>query len=370
MRKNIKRLTVVLLGIALIVSAVMLVHHRKSELKNMPRPDLRPIPVYVKTVQYGILEVDEHYLGSIEPVAESVISAQATGYLMSIEKDVGDWLQSGEKLAAIDDRILIRQKYALEAELAGAHEDVDVKKVIKERRKELVKHKATARENFDEANLAFELAVSRVQRLEQELEALKVSLGFTSIRSIYSGIITERMKDAGDMVMPGTPVIRIEDPKQGYKVLVHIPQETILLLSDNSPVYLTHGRELIKTKIYRVHPAITTGHLATIEIRVPDRPFSLPSYATLGVNLIVDSPEGYIVPMDCIVEMETGAMVFEVKETQEVQPVPITLLGQNKNRGVVEGDINPESLLAAGPESMLLQLSRNSKIMPIFGDSQ
>lgn len=370
MRKHIKRLTVLLFGIALIVSAVMLVHHRKSQLKNLPRPDLRRIPVYIKAVKHGKLEVVEHYLGSIEPVVETVISAQATGYLMLIGKDVGDWLQAGEIVASIDDRLLKRQKYALEAELAGVREDVEVKKVIKERREELVRHNATARENFDEANLAYQMALSRVQKLEHELEAAKVNLAFTGIHSISDGIVTDRMKDPGDMVMPGTPVFKMEDPKQGYKVLVRVPQETIILLSDNSPVFLTFGSNVIQTTIYRVYPSITIGQLATIEIRVPERPFGLPSYSKIGVDLIVEAPEGLIVSMDCILEQETGAMIFEIQGNQEVRPVPIIILGRNKDQGVIDGDIRPESILAAGPESMLLQLSKNSKIMRISGDMQ
>lgn len=367
MKKNIKRILIFLIVIILIASAIMLVRHRKSELADLAPPPIRSIPVYIKVAESGELALTEHYLGSIVPVVKAVISAQATGYLMSIEKDVGDWLQAGETVAVIDDRLLKHQTYALEAELAGAREDVDLKKIIKERRKELVKHRATAIENFDEANLAYELAVSRVRKLEQELEAAKVNLTFTGIQSILNGIVTDRMKDPGDMVMPGTPVFTIEDPKQGYKVLVRVPQETILLLSDNSPVCLTHGDKVIQTTIYRVHPAISTGNLATVEIRLPERPFGLPSYGTVGVDLITGMPEGIVVSSDCILEQETGALVYVVQDNQIVRPVSVNLLGVNSGQAVIEGPVKSGTRLAAGPESMLLQLSKNGRIVPISG---
>lgn len=208
----------------------MLVRHRKSELANLAQPLTRPIPVYVKTASSGKLPIIEHYLGTIEPVAEAVLSAQTTGYITAIHKDVGDRLAAGESVAEIDDRLPVRQKRALEAELVGAREDFEVNKTMLERRKELYKEKVSTKESLDETALAYELAYSRLQRLKQELEASTVSLSFSNIKSLFEGVITERMRDPGDMVMPGAAVLKIESITQGYKILVHVPQETVTRL--------------------------------------------------------------------------------------------------------------------------------------------
>ena len=100
------------------------------------------------------------------------------------------------------------------------------------------------------------------------------------------------MKDPGEMVMPGTPVLKIEDTNQGYKVLVHVSQETVTFaLSPQIHRFkLIQGVNSIDAIVYRIHPAITTGNLATVEIRVPERPFGLPSHGTVGVDLIVGMP--------------------------------------------------------------------------------
>ena len=148
MKKNVKRTITVLIIIALIIAAILLVRHRKSELANMAMPLIRPIPVHIKTAISGNLPETEHYLGIIEPVSEAVLSAQATGYLISIHKDVGDRIIAGESVAEIDDRLPVNQKKALEAELAGAQEDFEVKKTMQDRRKELLKNKVIPRESF------------------------------------------------------------------------------------------------------------------------------------------------------------------------------------------------------------------------------
>jgi hypothetical protein len=170
------------------------------------------------------------------------------------------------------------------------------------------------------------------------------------------------MKDPGDIVMPGTPVFKVEDMGQGYKVIVRVSQEIAAQLSANAPIRLTRSvnasanysdnsdnfNKAIDAVIYRIHPSISSGNLATVEIRIPDQPFGFPSYGTVGVDLIVGMPEGLVVSSDCILEQATGAMVFVV----------------------VEGAVTPGTRLAAGPESMLLQLSRHGRIMPISGKTQ
>lgn len=377
----VKRTLFGIIAIVLILSAILLVRHRKSQLASLAPPAIRPIPVHIRPAASGSLCMTEHYLGTIEPVVEAVLSAQTTGYLVSIQKDVGDRVTAGESVAEIDSRLPATQKSALAAELVGAQEDAQVKKTILDRRKELFVHKAISKESLDEARGAHELAFARVQRLEQELEAARVSLSFVSIRSFSDAIITERMKDPGDIVMPGTPVFKVEDRGQGYKVIVRLPQEAAVQLSANAPLRLTRGvhagahysdnlNNAIDATIYRIHPSISSGNLATIEIRIPDRPFGLPSYGTVGVDLIVGTPKGLVVSSDCILEQATGAMVFVVEDNQRVRPVPVTLLGRRWDLAVVRGALTPGTRLAAGPESMLLQLSRHSRIVPISGNTK
>ena len=387
MKKLAKRTIVIFVLLAVILAAVLLVRHRKSELANLTPPAVRPTPVHIRTATSGSLSMTEHYLGTIEPVVEAILSAQATGYLISIQKDVGDNVTAGESVAEIDSRLPATQKSALAAELAGAQEDAEVRKRILDRRKELFAHKAISKESLDEARSAYELAFARVQRLKQELEAARVSLSFVSIRSFADGVITERMKDPGDLVMPGTPVFKVEDRVQGYKVMVRVPQETAAQLSANASLRLTLGvnasahysdnsdnsnnlNNAIDATIYRVHPSISTGNLSTVEIRIPDRPFGLPSYGTVGVDLIVGMPQGLVVSSDCILEQATGAMVFVVEDNQRVWPVPVTLLGRRQDFAVVDGDLAAGTRLAAGPESMLLQLSRHGRITPISGNTK
>lgn len=367
MKKTLSRSLAGILIAILVLAAVFLVLHRKAQLANQPPPKPRPVAVLVKSAQWGSLAVTRHYLGNIKPEAEAVLSAQITGYITALNKDVGDRLQKGEAAAEIDMRLSKAKESALAAELVGAREDFVIKETVRDRRRQLILTRAISREALDEAVLAASLAESRVRRLEQELLAATVSLSFSSLESFFDGIVTERMKETGDLVTMGTPVFRVENPDQGYKILVRVPQETAAILDRNAPVQLTHEGKVIEMTVDRIHPAIVSGNLATVEIKSPSLPFGLPSYAVVGVDLTVDEPKGWIVDADCILETGKKTLVFSIAEDMTISPVIVTILGRSGSRVVVDGPLTDKTALAAGPESLLLMLGPEVQVIPVSG---
>lgn len=368
MRKMVLRFLAMMLIALLMLAGAALVHHRKAQLAAQPAPPSRATAVFTKSGQWGALAVTRHYLGTIEPKAEAVLSAQTTGYITALHKDVGDRLEKGETAAEIDTRLSAAKKSALAAELAGARKDLAIKKSIRNRRRELIRNRAISQETMDDSELAASLAESRVQGLEQELSAATVSLSFSRLESFFGGIVTERMKEVGDLVTTGTPVFRMENPDRGYKILVRVPQETAASLSSKALVRLTSSGKTLEATVDRVHPAIVSGNLATVEIRLPTRPFGLPSYGVVGVDLTVARPEGWIVDADCLLETGMDTLVFPLAEDMTVSPVVVTVLGRSGSRAIVDGPLMPGSALAAGPESLLLTLGPEARVLPVPGD--
>ncbi|MDY6823651.1 MAG: efflux RND transporter periplasmic adaptor subunit [Thermodesulfobacteriota bacterium] len=357
----------VIIAAVLIISAALLIHQRKAQLADQPTPVSRSIPVYVKSARWGKLAVTQHYLGTITPAAEAVLSAQTTGYLTTLYKDTGDRVQKGEIVAEIDMRLSAARKGALAADLAGARENLAIKSTMRNRRRELIRDRAVSQEALDESELAVSLAESRVRRLEQELAAAAVSLSFSRLESLFDGVITQRMKDAGDLVTTGTPVFRVEDPARGYKILVHVPQETGAVIGQDAPARLTHADQTIETVIDRVHPAIVAGSLATAEIKSPARPFGLPSYGIVGVDVTVAEPEGWLVDQDCILETDDKTVLFVLEDDMTVSPVDVTVLGRSGSTAAVAGSLMAGASLAAGPESLLMGLGPGTQVLPVSG---
>lgn len=352
---------------AFVFAGALLVRHRKARLENQPAPPSRPIAVFTKSAHRDRLAVTRHYLGTIAPETEAVLSAQTTGYITALYKDVGDRLKKGEVAAVFDTRLSAAKKNALAAELAGAREDLTIKETIRDRRRKLIQKQAVSREALDESELAARLAESRVRRLAQELAAAQVTLSFSRLEAFFDGIVTERMKEIGDLVVPGTPIFRVENPDRGYSVLIRIPQEIAAILAPDAPARMTLGDKVLETTVDRVHPAIVSGHLATAEIKFPTRPFGLPSYGVVGVDLTVAEPEGWIVDADCLLDTGAETLVFPLSDGRTVSPTPVIVRGRSGRRAVVDGPLAAGRALAAGPESLLLTLGNGVRVFPVSG---
>ncbi|MFO7838728.1 MAG: efflux RND transporter periplasmic adaptor subunit [Desulfosalsimonadaceae bacterium] len=365
-----KFLLLAALGLVLAAGAAVVVKHKKAELSEKPAPGIRPTAVRTAVAEHGQMPIRDHYIGIIEPELAADLSVRANGHVNSIAADVGDRLRKGQTAAVVDPQIPRREKRAIAEELKGAEEALAISKKILKRRKTLVRDKHVSEENLDQARRQYVLDRARVKRLGQELAAKEKAFAYTRLTAPFDGIITERMKDPGDLVSPGVPVLRLENPDAGYKILAKVPQATAGRLTPGCPVLLSfHGKEK-SAAIDRVHPAVSAGALAVVEIRSREKPFGLPSGSALGVDLTLSRPEGLIIPLGCLLEQQSAYRVFVIDEDETtVRSVSVSLLGKSGGRAVVEGDIADGARLVSGSESMLLQLTDGAPVNPVAQSS-
>ncbi len=354
------------LGVMLAISAVFLIKYRQSELSEKSPPAVRPVPVHTARVKGGRLPIVEHYIGTIEPLVYADLSPRITGHLYAVAGDVGDTIKKGEAAAVLDARLPKREEAAVAAELKGARESLVISEKIYERRQVLVRDNHVSEETLDEARRQYVLDRARVKKLEKELSAAEVSVQYTRITSPFDGTITRRMKDPGDLTVPGTPVLRVEQPGAGYKILVHVPRATADRLAPGDTAVLKFKDRRTDILIDRIQPAISPGALATIEIRVKKKPFGLLSGSKVGVDMIVNRPEGLIVPLSCLLEQDDACHVFIVDEKHKTaRSLPVKLLGKSGGLSVVEGEIPVGSRLVSGSEAMLITLDDNVPVQPV-----
>lgn len=366
----IKRLGKILLPIGLVlvlaIGAAVLVMHKKAELSQKAKPASRPTAVHTASPVQGRLPVTEHYIGTIEPLVFANLSARATGHLYSVAGDVGDTVRKGETVALVDPQIPKREKKAVAAELKGAEEALAMSEKILDRRQVLVEKGHAPEEELDQARRQYVLDRARVKRLREELAAKKKIYAYTRLNAPFDGIITDRMKDPGDLVSPGVPVLRLENPDTGYKILTRVPQATAERLNPGSSARLSFQGQKKRAAIDRVHPALSPGALAVVEIRSEEKPFGLPTGSAIGVDLILNRAKGLIIALDCLLEQEDKCRVFVIDEDKmTVRAVPVRLLGKSAGRAVVQGDIAEKDLLVSGNEAMLLQLSDGAPVNPV-----
>jgi RND family efflux transporter MFP subunit len=182
----------------------------------------RPRPVEVKTVlarEAGGPHADRTVLnasGYVTARRAATVSSKVTGKVIEVLVEEGMKVQEGQILARLDDTNVKASLRLAEAQLdsakkASAETKVRIKEAEQELKRvaDLITHKIATQADFDHAEAA---ALSLKARLEQQgadttvaerqLAAWQQQLDDTIIRAPFSGIVTSKNAQPGEMISP------------------------------------------------------------------------------------------------------------------------------------------------------------------------
>ncbi len=375
-----RKLVVVIIVLLLIAGGVIVIRSKQKSLANLPKPQA-PLPtVQVTPVVQGTLDVTSHYLGSIEPFTKSDLSARISGNILTITKREGDRVREGETIITIDDRELLHRSIAVNAEvlatkqrLAGAKSAYETQKSVYER--DIILHKAGAisQEALERSRATLDGSKATVDAYEETLKgfAMNTSIartqaGYARITAPFSGVVSKRWADPGDLAVPGKPVLTIEKTSS-YKVLAQVPQEEIASIHPGTPVLLNNGEQTLPAAVNRVYPALAKNMMATVEVLTMSSPFNLPSSATVSFDIVTKRIEGSIIPDQAVVKSANGIFVYLVKDGI-VHIKQVKLLGMGNGKAAVSGELSPGEQVAVAQENKLLTLSEGSGVTPTESD--
>lgn len=369
-----KNLILTVVALLIVVAAVLFLKNKEKKLANLPKPQTPPPTVQVAPVTKGALEVSSHYLATIEPFNKSDLSPRITGAILSITKREGDPVRKGELLATIDDRELQDRTVAVNADLlatrqrlAGAGSAYATQKSVYGRDETLYKAGAISKEALERSRAALDGAKAVVDAYQESLKGqamntnvAKTQAGYARIVAPFSGVISKRWAEPGDLAAPGKPILTVEKTSS-YKVLAQVPQEELTGIKSGTTVKLTNGSQSIATRVNRVYPALGKNMLATVEVLTTAAPFNLPSSATVGFDIVTKRVEGLTVPGQAIVKTGQGTFVYQVKDGA-IKIIPVKLLGMGNGTAAISGTIEAGAQVALGQENKLLTLAEGAKV--------
>lgn len=371
----------ILIVVILIVAGALLVIKKKREIAHLPPPQATPPAVRVAQISQGTLEVTNHYLGTITPFTRSDLAARISGNILTIAKREGDLVRTGELLITIDDRELVDRTVAVNAEvlstrqkLAGARSAYETQKSVFGRDEALYKAGAISQEALERSRAALDGTRATVDAYEESLKGLAMNTrvartqsGYSRIYAPFSGVVSKRWNEPGDLAVPGKPILTI-DKSSPFKVLAQVPQEELAPLHSGTPVYLTNGGKRLSARVNRIYPALGKNMLATVEVLCPTSPFGLPADATVEMDLVTRKVSGMIVPDQAVVKSDQRAFLYII-DNGTVHLRPVTLLGAGNGSAAVTGTLHPGEQVAVAQENKLLTLVEGSKVTPVSGAS-
>jgi RND family efflux transporter MFP subunit len=369
-----KKIVFALIALALILGGVVVVINKQRALAGLPKPSSQPPAIQTTLTEQGTIEVTNRQLGEIQPYVLADLAPRITGYIVSISKREGDSVSNGEVVAVIDSRELATKAESSRAEvlaskqrLAGARSVYETQRSVTERDEKLYKAGAISQEALersrtvlDSAKASVEAYEESIRGLEKNVEAARFQVGYARIIAPFSGVVTKRSAEPGDMALPGKTILTIQQPSP-VKIMVQIPQELAGQVRPGTKLIISNGQNTMKAKVQKVYPALGKNLLGSVEAILPKSPFGLPTGSTVGVDIVTASVSGIIVPENAIVRTAKGTFIYLV-DHGVIRIRPVEVIGTGKDRAAVKGDIAASAQVAMAQENKLLTLSDGMKV--------
>jgi RND family efflux transporter MFP subunit len=241
--RRAKILTAVVL-VLLAIGAGRTVMSRMSNAKVLETGTVENTTLYVKTAKpkSGAAGQKIALPGTLQGYVQAPIAARSSGYLKRWYKDIGSRVAKGEVLADIESPEIDQQLSQAIAARQQAASSLALAKSTMERWEALRKKDAVSQQELDERRSAEAQARANLAAADANVERLRQLTGFKRVVAPFSGVITKRNVDVGDLIDAGGGagralfVLAQTDP---LRVYVNVPQSYAQLVKPGQEVTVT-----------------------------------------------------------------------------------------------------------------------------------
>jgi membrane fusion protein, multidrug efflux system len=292
----------------------------------------------VETIKSAQLPVYAVLPGTVVSTDRVEVASRLSGYVHNLEVHEGQSVKKGQLLFAVDPIDVKSQIRQAEAGLAKANANLADARQNYERYKNLYQQQSATRQQYEEYEKGYNVALGSYQGAEAALAAARSQLKYAEVRAPFDGLVVSKLIDNGQLTAPGNPVLALENPHH-LQVQVQADEQAFacLKLGQEMPVQFEGPNFKIHTltgsveRLVGAANPITHTHLVKLGLPADN---TLWSGAYALVSVPVGQQETIIVPAGAIHERAGITGVFVVTEEGRAQFRMVTL-GKEAHQGRV-----------------------------------
>jgi len=279
--------------------------------ETAPAERLKTAPVEMREV-----ELDTSAEAVVEAVRQSTVSAQIAGRIVDLRFDVGDIVKKGEVIARIDERAVTQAEAASVAQVREAQAALANARAQYERAKQLLAQKFISQAALDQAEAAYKAAQARVTALLAGAGAAATERSFATIVAPYSGVVSARYVELGEMATPGKPLFTGFDPST-LRVVANVPQTQVAAIQALSKARVevpSIGKWIDVKDMVIVPSADPRTHTTRIRLDLPEDVRGVYPGVYARAHFVVGKALKLLVPRAAIVRRSEVTAVYVVDE--------------------------------------------------------
>jgi RND family efflux transporter MFP subunit len=285
-----------------------------------PQPP-RPAPVpesALATAPVELRDVELTYTAEavVEAVRQSTVAAQIAGRIVELRFDVGDYVKKGEVIARIDERAATQALAASEAQVRQAEAALRNARAEFERSKQLVAQKFLSQAALDRAEAEYKAAQARVTALLAGAGQAQTERSFATIVAPYSGLVSARHVELGEMAVPGKPLMTGFDPGT-LRVTATVPQAQIAAIQAGAKARVevpSTSKWVAATQLTVIPAADPRTHTTQVRLGLPADVRGIYPGIYARAHFVTGRAQALLVPRAAVLQRSEVTAVYVVAE--------------------------------------------------------
>jgi multidrug efflux system membrane fusion protein len=358
-----RALTIVFVALLILVcaGAATIVARTHTESALAKETEITAIP-YVAVVHPAIEKDDEGLVvpSTLQAYKESPIYARTNGYVINWTKDIGSKVRAGQLLVRIDTPEVDQELLQARAARRQAQAQLQLAKTSDERWQNLRKSDAVSQQEADTQASGDQQAQANVAAADANVHRLEQLESFKNVYAPFSGVITRRNIDQGDLINAGAGGHEMFDIAQvsPIRVFVNVPQAYAAMIKVGTLAEVELQEmpgQRFKGSVARTADAIDPASRTLLtEVDLPNKDGRLLPGAYAQVHFKVNSElRRLTVPVNTMLFRSEGARVAVVGPDGSVRLQPITIgRDYGSSLEVLEG-LQPDDQVVINPADSL-----------------
>jgi RND family efflux transporter MFP subunit len=224
--------------------------------------------------------------GTVRSATTSEIAAQISGTVLEMRVKAGDRVRRGQVLAVLDDRTPRAQLAAaqagveeasqgaaeIEQSLQASAADRQFAEATYKRYQGLLEKNSVSKQEFEGAESRYKAALANERAMQakqkqvearghqatSQKESAQAVFSYSRVVSPIDGVVAARSVDVGTVVMPGAPLLTVEDPSR-YRLEASIPEQYISKVNVGMTAAVDAGRGKFDGRVAEIVPSADTA---------------------------------------------------------------------------------------------------------------
>lgn len=254
--------------------------------------------------------------GALVPSREARLRAEVSGRVISTYAEAGQRVSAGAVLARIEDAALGDDVLSARSNLTSAELNATQAERELERARTLSAAGAIAARDVESAERAALQAKSVLDDAKARLASRQKALGNTVVRAPFSGVVSERQVNGGDIVSPGTAMYTVVDPSS-LRLEGSVPAEAAGRVSTGSRVDFSVNGYADREFVGRVSQVNPVADPVTRQVRIiatlPNLSGSLVGGLFAEGRVATETHEGVVVPETAVDQRAVSPFVVRLR---------------------------------------------------------